>query len=502
MKDDFQFNDSSDLPEEKWKIPEISDKKAPKKKNKITRKISFFAIFLFTGFVVFSSQILVSEQNSTSWIANLPIIKQIRHLAESADRELKGEDVDRINILLLGMGGIRHEGGYLTDTIMLASLEPSTKKAALISIPRDLAVPIENMGQRKINNINAFAEVENSGSGGLAVSQAISDILNMPIDYYVRVDFEGFVNVVNELGGIEIEVPNTLDDPMYPISGREDAEDYNSRFEHLYVEKGLQKMDGDLALKYARSRHAIGAEGSDFARAKRQQIIIEAVKDKAFSLSNLFQPKKITELIDNFNEHVNTNLKIWEIIKLWSEFKDIKGENITSKVIDNSPDGLLVDMITEEGAYILTPRSGDFSELQYFINTIFSDAPKEIKTKVSGEGATVEVRNGTWINGLASKTAVDIEKYGFNVIRIGNSSKQNFQKSMIYDLTFGDKIKSLTVLKDKTGADVSSDLPQWLIDDISNEINNEANPVKPDFILIIGQNADTTNSGKENLETN
>ena len=457
-------------------------------KQKILKFFVYTVIFFITTSVVLFSQAAVSEQQHDFWFGRLPIIKQIRHLAESADRKLKGEDRDRINILLLGMGGKNHEGGWLTDTIILASLQPSTKKAALISIPRDLAVPIENKGWQKINSINAYAELEERGSGGEAVSQALGDILNIPIDYYVRVDFAGFVNIINELGGIDVYVDNTLDDYRYPIAGREDAEDYESRFQHLHIDKGWQHMDGELALKYARSRHALGVEGSDFARARRQQKIIAAVKEKLLSRHTLLKPTTINNIINQLQNHIATNLKIWEIIKLWQMFKDINKDNIINKVIDSSPNGLLVDSISPEGAYILTPRSGDFDEIQYFVNNIFSEAPVDEKTQVAQERATVEVRNGTWINGLASKVALDLEKYGFIVIRVGNSSRQNFEKSVIYDLTFGEKEKSLTVLRRKTDANVSYSLPQWLVNDIAKEVKTEKNPIKPDFILIVGQN--------------
>lgn len=484
--------------------PKIQKSKKTSRINKskggiIFRLAIYSTIFLLTGTVVFGSQMIISGQNSSSWIFNLPIVKQIKHLAESADQSLKGEDLDRINILLLGMGGKNHDGGYLTDTIMLASLEPSTKKASLVSIPRDLSIPVEDMGYKKINSINAYAEMNSENSGGLAISQAISDILNVPIDYYFRVDFTGFVNIIDELDGIVVNVENTLDDYSYPIKGRETAEDYASRFEHLHVDAGKQKMDGSLALKYARSRHAVGVEGSDFARAKRQQIIIEAVKDKLLSTNLLLKPTTVASIINEFQENISTNLKVWEMIKLWSMFKDITRDDITNRVLDNNPNGLLVDMITEEGAYVLTPRSGDFSEIQYFVNNIFSDAPIEKKTEVSEEHATVEVRNGTWINGLASQTALDLERYGFTVARIGNSSRQNFQKSVIYDLTYGEKDKSLQILREKTGANISFGLPDWLVDEIESELVNEKNPIQPDFILIIGQDADTTDSGTENI---
>src|SRR3989338_7180461 len=117
-------------------------------------KIAAF-IFLLIASVIFSFNQKPTEK-SASWFYNLPIISQIRHLVESADTKLKGDDKDRINILLLGIGGKNHDGGLLTDTIILASLKPSQKKVALVSFPRDLAVPIENMGWQRINSVNAY----------------------------------------------------------------------------------------------------------------------------------------------------------------------------------------------------------------------------------------------------------------------------------------------------------------------------------------------------------
>jgi polyisoprenyl-teichoic acid--peptidoglycan teichoic acid transferase len=480
--------------------PPMADKIKPARKPRsLFRYFLFAGIFIFTSLAVFSTQVLVSEQDTTSWLSRLPLFSQLKRLAESADKNLKGEDRDRINILLLGMGGKNHEGAYLTDTIILASLEPSTKKVALISLPRDLVIPMENAGWKKINNVNAFAEVNEPGSGGLATSQALADILNLPIDYYLRVDFDGFINVIDRIGGLKIYVENTLDDYSYPVMGREDAVPYESRFEHLHIDAGWQVMDGGLALKYARSRHAAGGEGSDFARARRQQKIITAAKDRLLTLNLLLRPSLIADLIAEVENHLSTNLKIWEVLKLWTIFKDITNDNITNRVLDNGPNGLLVDSVTADGAYVLEPRSGDFMEIQYLVHNIFANPPVEEASAVLKEKPTVEIRNGTWINGLASTIAMDIEKYGFTVVRVGNSSRQNFQKSVIYDLTYGVKAKSLEQLRSKMDANISYSLPDWLKEDIAAAVSNETNPVQPDFILVLGQEADATASGRENF---
>ncbi len=324
------------------------------------------------------------------------------------------------------------------------------------------------MGWRRINNINAIAEQQNPNSGGLAASQAISRILNLPIDYYVRIDFAGFVKIIDDLGGIKVYVDNTLDDYEYPIMGNEEAP-YSERYEYLHIDQGWQKMDGQLALKYARSRHAAGIAGSGFARAQRQQRILGAVKDKVISLHILFKPTLISSIINNIEENFSTNIKIWEMVKFWDMLKDVKSENIIAKVLDNSASGLLIDTMTSDGAYVLLPRNGDFAEIQYLINNIFQAAPAGEKVKVNQEKAAVEIRNATWINGLANKVALDLEKYGFNIVRVGNSSQKDFQKSVIYDLTYGAKLESLTVLKNITNANVSLGLPQWLEQDLAKE---------------------------------
>ncbi len=463
---------------------------------KSSKSLAYFIIFIAVALAIFSTKFIISSQGGDGWVSKIPVIGQIselKNLAESATKSLKGEDRDRINILLLGIGGQGHDGPYLTDTMMVVSLQPSTKKVAMISVPRDLTVPIEGMGWKKINSVDAYAEMKNTGSGGLAASQTVSDVLGIPIDYYVRVDFQGFIKIIDDLGGVSVYVDNTLDDYSYPVLGNEDGP-WASRYEHLHIDKGWQEMDGSLALKYARSRHALGIEGSDFARAKRQQKIIEAVKDKLLSMNTILHPTILTNVLGDLSSHISTNLQPWEVVRLWSMFKDVKKEDIINKVLDDSPDGLLVAGRGEDGAYILTPKSGDFSEIQYMANNVFTQAPRDEKSQITAEKASVEIRNGTWVNGLAQRVALDLEQYGFTVTAVANADEKDFQKSVIYDLTYGAKAQSLEILKNKTGANVSFNLPQWLINDIKNGNSTD----KPDFILILGQDADQNQSGINN----
>ncbi|MDD4902757.1 MAG: LCP family protein [Patescibacteria group bacterium] len=483
---------------------EPTETKSPTAKaggKKLFYQISFSAVVFFTvAFLLFSYRGPISDQTNLI-IDKIPLLGQLRHLVSSSDRQLKGEVSGRINILLLGIGGKNHDGPYLSDTIMLASFDVKNKKIALLSLPRDMSIPVENSANwTKINNIDAFAEAKTPGSGGVAVSEAVADILNVPVDYYVRVDFEAFKNIIDKIGGIDVNVENTLDDYSYPIDGQENNPDYYARFAHLHVDKGLQHMDGNLALKFARSRHGAGSEGSDFARAHRQQLVLQAVKDKLLSTDVLLNPVLIGQIITQLNDHISTNLQVWEIIKAWTMFKDVSRENIITKVLDNSADSLLYQTINEQGAYVLLPKNGDFSEIQYLTQNIFTEAPTQKKEDVATEKASLEILNGTWINGLAQRSAIDMDKYGFKVVAVANSSRKNFDKSIIYDLTMGQKINALAILKEKTNATVTFDLPDWLKADLSAELTKNPGQEKPDFVLVLGQDADKTNSGTANTQ--
>jgi polyisoprenyl-teichoic acid--peptidoglycan teichoic acid transferase len=465
--------------------------------NKKKKRIIFYIITFIVITLIFSGKVIMSSQSTVDWLTEKGFFNTLKHLVPSSDRELIGENEDRINILLLGMGGEGHDGAYLTDTIIIASLKPSVKQAALISIPRDLVVPIEGNGWRKINHINALAEVQEEKSGGSKTMEALSSVFQIPIHYYIRADFQGFINIINEIGGIEIYVENTLDDYSYPIFGEEDNPNYYARFEHLHIEKGWQRMDGELALKYTRSRHAYGLEGSDFARAKRQQIVLEAIKNKLLSRQTLLNPVTISNLITEFNRHISTDLEAWEMIKLWNLFKNIKKEEVINQVLSDAPNGLLKSSISEEGAYILTPTSGNFGEIRKLFQNILENNDKKYNQEEENEKessleitliepANIIVKNGTWINGLASETASRLEKYDLTILDISNAQERDQQESIIFDLTYGNKNEALMALEEITGAEQNFAFPDWIKD-----YQNQEETV--DFILLLGTDANNEN---------
>ncbi len=456
-------------------------------KNKQRRKTRFFMVITITALIILFGRIIISSPQTSQWLEENTFWGKIKYLTESSDRKLIGEKNDRINILLLGVGGYGHEGGQLADTIMLVSLKPSTQEAALISLPRDIVAP-NNYSQswRKINSINALAEARKTGSGGQATTQVISNILDTPIEYYLRLDFAGFVNIINELGGIEVEVENTLSDPFYPIEGEEDNPDYYARFQHLYIEKGPQKMDGSLALKFVRSRYAPGIEGSDFARGRRQQIVLEAIKKRLISLDMLLKPAMLTRIVSQLDNSIHTNLNIWEMFKLWEDYKNISSENISNHVFDDAPGGLLTASRGENGAFILLPRDGTFSEIKKYVNNVFGQEKITDQAELDKEEAIVSdylagvvVINGTWVTGLAANTADNLRQAGFNIIDIGNAPERDWSETLIYDLTYGRKNQALNKIKNLTEASLAYDAPPWLNDYRQSEVN---------FIILLGAN--------------
>ncbi len=466
------------------KPPQKKDSKPRRKKLKTFVKLAvcFGVIFVVAGTVLSSNSIV---EKSGNFFSNVSMIGQIRHLVESSDRKLKGEEDDRINILLLGID----KGADLSDTIMIASIKPSVPDVALISVPRDLTVPFEGHGRPKVNAIHAYAERQEEGSGGEVAAEVLGDIFDIPIHYYARANFEGFENIIDIMGGIDIYVEETLEDHRYPIKGREDHEDYYSRFEHLYIEEGWHHMDGEIALKYVRSRHAQGAQGSDFARARRQQQVLSAIKENFDSTNILLKPSLIMDVMNELGSSVKTNMEVWEMIRLWNIGKEVDAGNIKREVLEPGPQGLVNSYYSTSTGYILLPRDNSFREIQYMIENIFDDKDSTESQKTKVEDVTLEIRNGTWITGLAARTSTGLKEEGFDVVQIGNSEKKDFQNSVIYDLSFGSKPEALEILKQKTGANISTNIPDWLREAIREDVENESVYEKPDFLLILGESA-------------
>jgi LCP family protein required for cell wall assembly len=303
----------------------------------------------------------------------------------------------KINILLLGIGGGNHEGPQLTDTIILASLDIENSKLNLISLPRDMwSFDLS----ARINSAYEKGESKKEGGGLVLAESVISKITGQPINYGIVIDFSGFIKAVDLMGGLDIDVERSFEDHQYPISGNEnelcghteeEVEAYTAtnsaetdlpnffpcRYEHLQFEEGIQHMDGETALKFVRSRHANGPEGTDFARSQRQEKVIRAFMDRAFSLRIIGNPTKIIGLYNTVQDSIDTDIpkdEFDDFIKLAQKFQNAE---IQSVVIDYGDQrdrrgGLLTHPpISEKYRYqwTLVPRIGenDFSEIHEYI---------------------------------------------------------------------------------------------------------------------------------------
>jgi polyisoprenyl-teichoic acid--peptidoglycan teichoic acid transferase len=299
----------------------------------------------------------------------------------------------RINILVLGSDkrnvGAEYGRATLTDTILVASIGTTDNDVVLISLPRDLWI---SDYQTKINSVYAYKGVE-------GLKEQIQKVMGIPIHYHILVTFELFEQAIDVLDGIDVNVDNAFVDRYYPIEGKENdtcgktqdeikklgdnimAEDFPCRFERIEFKAGTQHMDGKLALKYARSRHGDNNENTDFARAKRQQKVIAALKNKALSLQTILNPTKVKGLYDTYVKNVDTNVDFQTIENFILLSQKLDFNKIISVVLDDRSDansgGLLyhpTDSTLYGGAYVLIPQTGDFSQIHAYVQKyLFGD---------------------------------------------------------------------------------------------------------------------------------
>ncbi len=358
--------------------------------------------------------------------------KKLSYLVFNKDINLEGEKKDRINILLLGMGGLGHDGPFLTDTIMIASMQPSTNEVALISIPRDLGVRIGERGIYKVNHASAFGETEKAGWGGAYATEIIANTLNIPIPYHVRLDFTAFEEIIDEVGGIRVDVPKAFTDYQYPGP--------KNSYQTISFKQGPQTMDGSTALKYARSRHGNNGEGSDFARARRQQQILVALKDKVLSFGTLTNPLRIKKIMDALEKNMTTNMSFDEILEFVKMGRELDTTTIRNLVLDDGPHGFLVNASSPGGAFILSPKTGSFADITTAITSIFTTTStlhstepeyREAEPPLAPTGTpavlshteadpSIEIQNGTWSAGLAARIEARLKEHKIYSDKVGN----------------------------------------------------------------------------------
>ncbi len=294
---------------------------------------------------------------------------------------LRGEKNGAINILLLGKGTPDHPGRDLTDTIMIARIDVRRGKVALLSLPRDLYVRIPGtQSATKINALYRYGLEHNRGA--TPIIAAVETITQLPIHYFLVADFDAFTAVVDALGGINVTVERPINDTRYPGPG------YS--YETFTLAPGLQRLDGATALKYVRTRH--GDPEGDFGRAKRQQHVLQAIKNKAFSIGTLSNPLTIGKLFDAMGAHIRTDMDLTTLTSLVALLPQLDTQNITTVVIDAWKANSLLRVIHVGKMFALVPRAGrfDYTEIAATAQAIFDrPAQERLRTEVAREHPTI-----------------------------------------------------------------------------------------------------------------
>lgn len=349
---------------------------------------------------------------------------------KASNQQKKPADKTSYSILLMGYGGGAHEGADLTDTMIVASIDTKTKKVHLVSLPRDLWIQLPTKSGADFHTkINAIHEIEmypqtypdvtvgktSNQHDAALTKEIVGKLTGLTIDNYVGIDFAGFEKAIDLIGGVDINVAKTFDDYEYPIEGKEkdlcerdDAfkqiepylngqgdqaardqlfkdhpdleqffkditEDPKSafpcRYEHLHFDKGMTHMDGATALKYVRSRHSL-QDGTDFGRAARQQLLIEAVRSKVLSVS--FVPR-IVPFLDEMKKYIKTDIGPEDLQK-FIQFAP-SSTKYTIKTFVPSTNDLLQITVSDDGQSILAPKAGidNWSEFKKAIQNYIHD---------------------------------------------------------------------------------------------------------------------------------
>jgi len=292
---------------------------------------------------------------------------------------------NRINILIVGCDEIENNGR--ADTIVFLSISPKTKDVLILSIPRDTRVEIPERGMDKINHAYAFG-------GKKLISETVSLFLDVPIHFYAIADFNGFVNIIDELGGVEIDVEKEMH--YVDKAGGLDI--------NLYP--GKQILNGEKSLQYIRFRHD---QLGDLGRIKRQQKLALAVIEKMMNFDSI---TKIPQISEEMKGYIETDIKVQDAVALANLFKGINQEEFKIETIQAKP-------VYIEGVSYLEP---DVEEVRQRVKSL-------IYSKNSG--MKLEVLNGNAMFGIANRVAKDLELQGFEIVNIGNADRFDYEKTKI-----------------------------------------------------------------------
>lgn len=428
------------------------------------------ALFIVGGGLLFSQGYLKAHKVFRGGAGTAAALK------EKVDPDmLKGEGSGRINVLLLGRGGGSHDAPDLTDTIMLASIDPINHKTTLFSIPRDLWVNVPSAGNMKINavwqtgvynylgkRVNGTTDKNAIAAGYKAIDQTIEDVMGVNVDYNMIVDFKAFSQAIDTVGGLGVNVPADLVDPTMAWENGNNP---------VLAKAGTQVFDGKHALIYVRSRET----SSDFARSQRQRAVLLGLKAKVDTLGTLSNPVKISNLINAFGNNVQTDLSLKNASRLYGIIKRINDTD-TNSIGFADPPNQFVTTGNITGQSVVLPKSGLFkyADIQAFVRNQLQD-PYILKEK-----ARVMVLNGTTLEGLATAKANELRSYGYNVVKTGETPTTGWTQTTLVNLSKGRNKYTAHYLEQRLGVTALNKLPDAAIQ------TNGA-----DFVIIVGSDKAT-----------
>lgn len=411
----------------RWKEKRVQKKRVTALKRIFTILVAvLFALFLFAAV----AKALMSVRSIG--------MTDIFRVAGSA---LEKDEHGFTNFLLLGQGHSEHDGKNLTDTIMVASIDPeNTGASVLLSLPRDLyLLKTERIGKGKLNTMFRDVRSHFIFQKGMeekeAVQQTLHELkyelgrsLGLDIHYTVKVDFIAFEKAVDLLGGIDIEVPYTIEDNDYP--------DENFGYEPFVIQKGMQHLDGATALKYARSRSTT----SDFSRSARQQQILKAMAHKAKE-EGVIDGAAITSFMKIMSENIATTMSLREMIGAADLAQKLdKDKVVTMQLSDRNA---LYDSFIEPGGFLYTPPRNLFEGASVLLPVSIPEFPVTWKQPqalatllfknrdVYLRNPSIAILNAGAPPGSARKLSTELTRYGFSVALIENAETDKLESSMI-----------------------------------------------------------------------
>jgi len=317
-------------------------------------------------------------------------------------------DTRYIHIILLGSDKREDQSTWRTDTMIVVSIDTERKVVRLLSIPRDLWVNIPGHGSERINTADMWGELAQEGGGPALVKQTIYESLGIPIDYYVRADFDGFIKIVDAIGGVDIDVECPLTD--------------------IELDTGIQHMDGDTALLYARSRITT----SDFDRSRRQRKLLMALWGKAKSANIV---TRIPSLWSAMSGTFETDMPLDEVLSLAYLGVQLKPNYIFSQSIGPWQ---VQNWTTPEGYEVLLPLNDEIEEL---LNAFYGPIDFDLLERI-GE-TQIQVLNGTWRDEFARLAATNLTWMGYQISDVGMADRQDYAESQVIVLNAGEDVAEI-----------------------------------------------------------